>query len=391
MELTGNYNLEIEIAGNQVPIVPHMIEELTICQDIDRLVPTFTFRVKDVTKILNLIVPYDKESNDIRITFSRANRYDERNIFNVSAKKRRVLSDNSYEITGVLTTEGLFSPYRNRALPGILRDNLIDIVDEIPEIVNYEIGKSLNVNKTVLQPYWTNAKLLRYLKQRIKGTGGELCYYVFIKNTEGMPTLVFKSINELFVSPIKYKFIVGAEPFEDYYPISEYRIFDYSQFRTFFSAQTSIYHYFDYDTGTYQCSNELDIANYPSLTEFHLVNKDDETETCGTFLGRKNDFSGDFQGRVGQTFYDSITKSIYMWISTWGIESIAPGDITQVLFAEAMNRGNLFVYQPSGFWMVKRVVHVLGSTFMTNLLLVRNGVDTDMNTTLLEAEEVRKQ
>jgi hypothetical protein len=391
VELTGNYNLEIRVGENVLPITPQMIEELTISQDIDRIVPTFKMRVKDATNLLGAVVPYDRDSNEITLSFSRGRNFDKRNVFVFSVKRRRALSDRTYEVEGLLKTEGLFSPHRLRAITGNLKSSLESIASDELKLEDHKIGASLNYVKTVLQPDWDNAFLLRYLKERVEGKGGETCYYSFIKNVRGTPTLVFKSIEELFLSKITYRFIVGEKPFQDFYPVSEYRVFDNSQFRAFFSSRSAEYSYFDYSTGEYKTVTSVDLEDYPSLTEYHSVDKDDNTNMSVPHLGRSNDFTEDFSGRVGQTFYNGLTNSIYMWISTWGIENVAQGDIVQVLFAEALNRGNLFVYQHSGIWMVKRVVHIFGNSYMTNLLLARNGVDTDIETTFTPATEVRKE
>ena len=391
MEIVGNYNLEIQIGKNLVPAIPQMIEELTISQDIERLVPTFKMRLKDNTGVLGNIMPYDRESNEVTLSFYRVGSSpDKRNVFVFYVKRRRYLSDGSYEVEGLLKTEGLFSPYRNRAVSGNLKTQIETIASEELGLENHEIGDSLSYVKTVLQPYWDNGFFLRYLKDRIEGKTGETCYYCFIKNVQGDPILVFKSIDEILLSEITYRFIVGASPYEGLYPVSDFRIFDNSQFRASFCSRKADYRYFDYETGTYISSQSIELDGCPSLSEYYLVDKEDDTNMSVCYLGRSNDFTSDFSGRVGQKFYDALSNSIYMWISTWGIENIAPGDITQVLFSEALNRGKVFVYQHSGFWMVKRVVHILGSSFMTNLLLVRCGVDTDIETSLTQATEVRK-
>jgi len=53
---------------------------------------------------------------------------------------------------------------------------------------------------------------------------------------------------------------------------------------------------------------------------------------------------------------------------------------------EVLVRGQLFLYQHSGLWLVKRVVHLIGDSFQTRLLLTRCGIDTDILTSLIEAE-----
>jgi hypothetical protein len=368
-----------------------MIEELTVTQDIDRLVPTFRMRVMDAGNKLGSLLPYDKSSNEIELSFFRGRNFDGRNTFVFDVKRRHVVSSQTYEVEGILKTEGLFSPYRTRAIVGNLKSNLESIATDELKLEDFQIGASLSFVKTVLQPKWNNALLLRYLKERVEGKGGETCYYCFIKNISGVSTLIFKSIDELFLSKVTNKFVVGAQPFQDFYPVSEYKVHDNSQFRAFFAARCANYRYFDYSSGEYKNACSIDLEDYPSLTEFHSVDMDNDTNLSVPHLGRSNDFTEDFSGRVGQSFYNGVTNSIYMWIATWGIENIAQGDIVQVLFSEALARGNLFVYQHSGLWLVKRVVHLLGNSFMSNILLVRNGIDTDIATTFSPATEVRKE
>jgi len=391
MELSGNYTLELRIGNNILNLNPYMIEELTIAQDIERLVPTFKLRINDATGILGGVLPYDGSSNNITISFARGNYLKDRNTFSFSVKRRMYLNDGTYEVDGVLKTTNLFDPYRNRAHSGNLKTILETIATDELGIAseNVEVGSSLNYVKTVLQPYWSNSYFLYYLKNRIEGKGGETCYHCFIKNIKGDLILVFKSIEELLLSEVSHKFVVGAKAFEDFYSVTDFRVFDNSQFRAAFNSKTANYRYFNYNTGTYISSSDIGIDSCPSLSEYYLVDKDDNTNRSVSFCGRTNSFTNDFSGRIGQQFYDAVNNSINMWISTWGIENIAPGNIVKVLFSEALKKANLFVFQHSGAWMVKRVVHILGSSFMTNLLLTRCGVDTTMDTSLSLANEIR--
>jgi len=228
--------------------------------------------------------------------------------------------------------------------------------------------------------------MLLYLRDNILGRNGDAGYYCFVKNVKGTQVFVFKSISELFVSPVVANLVVGHKSYEDFIPVSDYRIYDNSQFLADFGAQKQAYSYWDYDSGT--CvSDEVSLSNCPSLSEFYLVDSDrsdDSLTIVGS--GRSNDFSSDFQGRYRNLFYRRNTEAIHMWAGTWGLENISPGDIVRVLFSEAVVHGKLLgSYQNSGYWMVKRVVHILGSTFMTNLLLTRCGVDTENSTTLTES------
>lgn len=270
-----------------------------------------------------------------------------------------------------------------------------DVVNTELNISDTEIGISLDYEKVILQPSWTNAKLFSYLKDRFIGKSGEAGYYCFIKNIRGKPIFVFKSIDEILSSSIKYKFVIGYKEYreEDYYPVSEYKIFDNSQLVVDFGGKTQDYGYFDYNVGEY-INNSIDILDCPSLAENFLID-DDNYNDVGSIkrmnLGRNNSFTSNFDGKIRNSYYKRLNNLIHMWISTWGLENVSPGDIVKVVFSEALNRGDLFIYQHSGYYMVKRVVHIIGASFMTNLLLTRCGIDTDLSTSLLEATNIKRK
>jgi hypothetical protein len=389
MDLYGNYSLEVLVGNNVIPVVPQMISDLSVILDIDRFVPMFNFTVKDVTGLLGEIIPFDNESNQITLRFSRQHSTDKLNEFKFVVKRRRPLGDKTYSIEGVLDVPNLFTPVKIRTLTGNVKTNLESIaVDELG--ISSEIGGSLNFDKTIIQPSWTNIFLLRYLRERLEGKGGTGCFYCFIKNVEGFRTLVFKSITELFLSDVgPNKFIIGNKPFEDFLPVSEWRIFDNSALYTSLLGSSENYNYFDYETGTYT-SDSVALSNCPSLADYYLIDEDNDTAVESIrSLGCANSFTSDFKGEVRNSYYKNITGFIHMWISTWGVESLSPGDIVQVHFSDAFIQGDIAAYQHSGFWMVKRVVHILSSSYMSNILLTRCGIDTDMNTTLTKSLQAR--
>jgi len=390
MDYLGNYTLDIKFGGILVPVLPQMIEELTITQDIDRIVPTFKMRLKDSTGLLGEIIPFDRSSNSVYIRIARSQDLNNLNEFEFVVERRKPTSDKDYEITGILNVDGLFTPFRSRALTGNIKGSLEDIAHTELNVSDTEVSASLSYEKTLLQPDWTNAAFFRYLKYNLIGKNNEACYYCIIKNIRSIKVLTFASIEDLFSAPLKYSFIIGHEPFENFYPVSEYRVYDNSPIITDFAARSQKYGYFDYASGRV-IGAAISISDCPSLAESFLVDKDNNVDSVNLRrLGRNNDFTSNFKGKMRNDYFDRLTNLIHMWISTWGMENISPGDIVKIVFSEALSRGSLFIYQHSGYWMVKRVVHILGSSFMTNLLLTRCGVDTDMETTLMEATKVRR-
>ena len=390
MELGGVYTLDIKIGDTIVPVAPSMIEELTITQDIDRLLPVLKMRLKDSTGNLGEIIPYDKELNSVAVKISRSAVPDNLNEFNFKVERRKATFERMYDIEGVLDVDELISPYRKRALIGNIKTNLENLADTELGVSESEISASLNYEKTLIQPNWNNITFLRWLKFNLIGTNDEACFYCFIKNIRGIRVLVFKDISELHATPIRYKLIVGHKHYEDYVPVVDYKIFDNSQIVTDFGALNQSYSYYDYSSGEI-VNSSVDISDCPSLSELFLVDKDNTNESVNmSKLGRSNSFTPNFKGKIRNDYFDRLTNLIQMWASTWGLENISPGDIVKVVFSEALDRANLFIYEHSGYWMVKRVVHIIGQSFMTNLLLTRCGIDTELATGLLEATKVRR-
>ena len=389
MESIGGYGLTVTIGGTIVPIQPQMIQELTISQDIDQLLPTFKMAIREPSGILGEIVPLDRDANTISLKITGTLGEDHTNEFKFAVKRRRTGSAKEYVIEGVLDIPGLLDPARVRALTGNVSTNINSIAANELGITNTEIGASLAVSKSVIQPSWTNAQLFRFLKANLLGVNSQSGYCCFIKNVEDTPILVFKSLDELVAQESSFNFMIGHRQYEDYRPVSEYHILDSSQFLGGFGSKIQSYRYFDYATGTYK-NNSIGLTEYPSLTEQFLINEDADIEGVNFIEGRSNGFTNDFTGKIKNGYYNRLTGLVNMWISTWGTENIAPGDIVKVVFNEAFASGDFYLYQHSGYWLVKRVVHILTTSFMTNILLTRNGIDSSIANTLLPADFYKK-
>ena len=210
----GNYQINIKFGDTLVEILPQMLEKVIITQDIDRIFPTFRLAVKDASGLLGEIIPFDKNLNNMDIEIARGNVPDNFNNFNFYVKRRHLSSDKMYEVEGLLNVKGLTSPARQRALTGNIKTNIEAIANDELEITKTEVGASLDYEKTILQPYWNNLKLFKYLKNNLIGNNNECGFYCFVKNIKGEKTFVFKSIDELFLSPVTYKFIIGHKQYE---------------------------------------------------------------------------------------------------------------------------------------------------------------------------------
>lgn len=391
MLVVGNYSMGLRFGGIEVPISPQMIHSISVTLDVDRVLPTFKIALKDATGILGEIAPYDKTLNSIDLQFGRSDNPERFNTFKLAVKRRKPDSDRNYTIEGVLDVPNLLTTVYKRALTGDVKTSIETLATVDMQMTKTEVGASLSYNKTFIQPRWTDAKLLNYLSDNLIGRNGETGYHCFVKNVDGEQILVFKSLDEMLSSAVKFGFIVAPKPYKDLYPVVEYRVFDNSQLLVDLGAKTQDYGYFNYDTGAF-VESTIDAVDCPALGERTLIDDDNSNNSVFiTGLGRSNDFTIDFGGRISSNYYKRVNNFVNIWISTWGMENASPGDIVRLLFGEALARGQLFQYHLSGYWMISRVVHLLGSSYMTNLLLTRNGIDTNFSTSLIKAENLKRK
>jgi hypothetical protein len=250
-----------------------------------------------------------------------------------------------------------------------------------------EISDSLSYVKKLIQPKWSNVQFLRHLKENIIGKRDEYGFKCFMKCYRMKPILVFKSLFEMVQQSISYSFIVSPTEYQDWLPIFSYSIFDYYKMHEVFASKKQSYSYFDYDTSTFIQAEES-AQDYISLSDYWLIDNNDR-EGSNTLLetGRSNEFTSNFKGAVKSSYSNRLMNLVKMWITTRGLPNIVPGQVIRVFFPQGITGGNMYSYQYSGYWLVEKVIHNIGDAFYTKLLLTRNGLDTDKETTLLKADK----
>lgn len=394
IQLTGNYLLRVKFGKNDIPLAPSAIEEFTIVQDINKLLPMIKVRLRDVTGMLTHIVPFDKSISTIFVDLgSSISSGEKSNSFTFDIFTRSPESAQGqaayYEFDGLLRVDNLFSPDYCRAFNQSISGALTSIAREM-NITITDISPSLNSTKTLLQPRWSNSQFLTYHKDNVIGSGGESCFKCFISVSNGRASFVFRSIEEMTNKPEAFKFVLGDKIYHDYWPFFTYEIMDSYKIFGAFSAKSQVYSYFDYEKSEL-VSETIDAQRYKTLSDYFLIDgADNDGSNTITDLGRSNDFTPDFDGRVSGDFYDRLTSLVKMWIVIEGQEHIVPGIVVKILFPMGIPSGDVYTFQYSGFWLVERVVHCIGQTFRTKLLLTRQGIDTNKPTTLIKATNRKK-
>lgn len=389
--MLGSYNLIVEFGNTVVPLSTSILRELTIIQDMNKLLPEFRFRILDSSGALTHIVPFDQNMSKVRIRAALNYETTDENIFEFVVYIREPGARQSnpsaeYDISGLLDVQKLFSPDYSRGLPGNIKTSLENIALNELKVDATEVSVGLNYAKNLLQPTWTNAQLINKLKEYLIGQNGEYGYKCFIKNYQYKKIFVFKSISEMIKDSISYKFVLNSEPYQDQLPVYEYYIFDNYKIYGIFGARTQSYSYFDYENSQYVRNTEK-VEDYFSLSDFYLIDKNDVMDSNEiNDTGRSNDFTSDFKGKIKSSYGNRLASLSKLWITTIGLPNAVPGQTIQIFFPYGAAKGdNLYSYQYSGYWLIERVIHNFGDTFVTKLLLTRHGLDTDIKTSLLPA------
>lgn len=391
---TTEYHLDVKLGVDRLPLSHQIIEEFYIVQDLTKFLPSFRLRLRDSSGVLSHIIPFDNKANTLTVILGSGTGVADTVEYKFDIYRRFPTSDDIYDIEGLLAVDGLFSPPRTRGFSGVIRDNLLSIaVDELG-LDEADISASLAYSKNIVQPSWSNAELFRYLESNLLGLQEDAGYFCYVGCKKKKRILIFKTIKDFYSQPVKYSFVNAFEPTQDQesgevgYPIFEYKAYDnYGIIR---DLKKQSFSYFDYDNSKFVVDsisvkdNDISADDYYSLTKYFLMDRDDiEYAGIGMRAGRGNDFSSNFKGRIKGDYYKRLNSLSKFWITSLGLEDIYPGDIVRVQFLD--DPAKLMSYQYHGFWMVERVIHMIGYQFSTRLLLTRSGMDTSETTSLLPA------
>lgn len=390
LEVSGNYFLQIKFGDTEIPINTQCLLECSIIQDLNKLLPSFRMRFADATGILTHIAPFDKSMNSIYVVVGKSTGDSELNnfLFKIYSRNPEKIghSGTIYDIDGLLDVSNLFVPKHSRASSGTIKSWLGQIAQTEFNADRINISNSLELEKVIIQPKWTNATLFRDLKNRLFGADNDSCYKIFFTMHNGALNFNCMSINDLSQQQSEYKFVIGDAPIQDYYPAVSYKIYDNYMTLGLLAGRTQSYSYFDYDNSVFMNTNENTNA-YLSLSDYFLIDSNDAVDSSEMHFGRSNEFDQQFVGRARSSYYGRLNDLTKLEIDTWGLPNIMPGNIVQVIFGQGIIGGQMSSYQYSGFWMVERTILTLGATMFTRLILTRNGIDTDRKTSLLPASK----
>jgi len=390
----GNYNLNLKFGETEVPLDISLLRDFTIVQDMTQFLPTFRLKIEDAGGHVTHRIPFDKNLSKISVQISSSVAADFYNSFNFRGYKRQPVAEFGtsvvYDISGVLDKDYLFDPPYCRASEEgqTIKEFLEKMAIEELKCDETDVSPSLNYVKSIIQPWWSNIKLLRYLKSNLAGLQDNYAFQIFIKQRNGKSIFVCRSLKELISGPEIARFAISDIQFEDFYPVFDYKIYDDFMMLSAFGGETLDYKYFNDVTGEV-VEEEATLDYFYSLTDYFGIDAEDKfSRSLLTWPGRSNQFTEDFKGRAYAKYYERIFGLVKMSILTWGIINMCPGDVIFLIFPQsALEGGSSYVY--AGYWVVRQVKHMFGKTHRTKLFLTRNGMDTGEMTSLVKAPNKR--
>lgn len=382
----SDYVLILKISDVILPLQPGVIKEITLSQDLDSIVPSVRIALNDASGNLTHLLPYDAAGRRISLEYGRSIDSDQFVEYNFRIVRRSPqVVYGLFECEAVLDVPNLYDMTYHRGWEKQVSSVLSEIAEQEFQIPkkNQIISQALNCVKPLVQPGWTTIKWLRYLSQRLEGKNGEYGWYVFFPHINGQQGFVFTSYSELIQKNPSYTLMVNEQPVKGSIPFLDIQIYDHTQLLALHSPQRLQYYYTDFD-GEQILSDEVRISDIPSLTIYYGVDsKDSATGIPLPTLGRTNDFNKDYSVVAKTAFVHRLVPAIQLCGLVPGLVDINPGDVVEVIWPEAMLRGEYSVYQHSGLWLVYRTIHSFAETFSTRLILSRFGVDTDQPCSLI--------
>jgi len=389
----GNYALRLKLGESTIPSTPPEMQWVEVSAGIDRFLPSIDMSVQDAFGIITHLVPADRQTNNVTVGLGDQEYVEMKfDLYRRKSQAENVIQS-YWSPIGLLQVPGLFTPSRVRTFrqsgAALTVKAVIEKIAEEMDL-DHDVSPDLNfIIENLYQPSVPNHLFLRYLSTRLKGFSGTLAFYCFVIPTQRKPKLIFLGIEELLRAAPSVRFVYNDSPIRDLSPAYNLQVMDnYAFFRTRGTAGFD-YGFFDWDKGSFETVQKtLSDINVESLSRFYLVDQNDsETDFYSIRrYGRTNEFQdklGDFEGQALNTYLKRLNNLVQIWIDTDGDATIWPGQVVNIYFPSGQEEAKILAFQYSGSWLVSRVVHHWQSTYHTRLLLIRPGVDTSEETTLV--------
>jgi hypothetical protein len=392
--LQDNYSLSFSIGGIPFQLAPQNFKSLDVIEYIDRFLPAFTITLKDASGVLANNMLNDETYGQVEIQFASAYNLQMTKdmTFRVYRKKSEGHTDQSNNIMldGLLDVKNLFAPEYQRGWANVPISKILLDIGGSMEIPNYDYDPSMSAFTSIVQPRWANSLFLRWLADRLELATGEGGFFVFIDasvasdvNPRGAPRLTFRSINSFLKQTPTKTLSFDKISTSDILPIINHEVVDNNIVYNLIAPAQQPFTYFDYELGE-QIEDEADVGDDSMTALSNYISFDpylNQEGTCIDDIGRTTEFNPTYTPVIQGIVNKNANSILGLWVNTLGFTDIRCGDIVKcVTISDSDQMAN---HQFTGNWMVARIVHHLDNTYITRLLLVRPGIDTSLDTSLL--------
>ena len=386
MIVKGNYYLRLKIGSMDILAGAGNLYTLQIFQSIDRLVPYMHIELQDTGGILTQLSVGDENDSIITIGVKEANASmaDEYSFKIIKRDSIGNPSDSVFSIYAILNSVRLYKPSYCRGFVGYTLDSILNKIKSETAADDIVIDSTIKRRINIVQPNKPNAWFLNYLSNVLYGDSGEGAYFINYILDSGKVKLRCVSLNYFLTQPVKKKFVLNHDYYEDASPVFDYEFVEDATAISLFGTGKQKYRYFDFDNGEYR-SGDLTINNVGllSLTPYFLVEENDILSSYDYVFGRNTDIINARYKAEGR-YRKKLMSLSQLWVTTMGDTSLLPGDIIEIDCLQGLLREDPQIWRMSGKWMIRRIIHVVDNEFYTRLLLTRAGIETDVNAGLVE-------
>ena len=386
MILQGTYYLRLKIGQDDLFVSTGNLYTLQVFQSLDRLVPYIKFELQDNGGVLTQLSVGDANDSTIVIGFKEVGA-DIADEYKFKIIKRDAVgnpTDSVFSIYAILDSSKLYKPSYSR---GYVNSTINNILNKIASETGVdEIWTDLTINRrfNIVQPNKSNAWFLNYLSMILYGDSGETSYFINYILDDGKVKLRCVSLNYLLTQPVKRKFILSDNPYQDAMPILDYEFVENATALSMLGTGSQRYRYFDFNNGEYKNSTiSINDSGLLSLTPYLLVESNDTLSGNDYILGRDTSLLN--AAYMAKARYKKKLMSLsQVWITVYGDSSLLPGDIVEIDCLRGLLSENPKIWRISGKWLIRRVIHILDTNMKTRLLLTRSGIETDAKAGLVE-------
>lgn len=402
IQIADQYNLDISVAGESLPLDQDFIGSLTLMESIHNQLPSIElvynqpvsllYESRPLTGMEKIEIELSKQQTDDQV-FRR--QYRCLHSSPVKSGSRRPNAP-AMKIKGLLEPVKHLQNGQHRGVEGTPSDVVENVVSSVADSVRTDPSRDRQ-NRSWVQPGWINSKFLHYLEDRAVSRRGFGDYYAFFRSNKDFQFRTMDSMYQEPTQPEEYSKVVFTESEtnknrtnpSDLVSNKELNlVVDYNWVNDLSSTideGTLGFNSYSYDwrageyTGDTKYMDEL--TDHVSLTDRSLYRSEQyregefSTSQANYFDGFKR-YSGETEDRTKEQILRSNNNTSQLVVTVRGrMESIYAGDKIEVAIVDNAVSGEIQQVL-SGHWIVANKTESILEEYHTKMVLTRDGLNS---------------